>query len=366
MEHSRCARTAILGLAASMLLAGAAVAAPSAGDVRVPSRLVVGTKATPPFSMKSPDGTWTGISFDLWRNIEADLGFTSTIRERKDLQGLLQGVSSGSLDVAIAAVTVTAGREDTLDFSHPYFTTGLGIAIPERQGGFLSAARGILSLNFLRVVGLLALLLFVAGFLAWLFERRRNPDHFGGGARSGLASGFWWAAVTMTTVGYGDKAPATVGGRVVGLIWMFMAIIVISSFTAAIASSLTVSHLETRIGGPDDLVHVAVGTVPATTSARYLEGHHVGFRGFPTVEDALTALAHGEVDAVVYDVPLLKYLSQRDWPGRIRVLPGTFERQDYAVVLPEGSPLREPINRALLRTIQAPEWGDRVADYLGR
>jgi polar amino acid transport system substrate-binding protein len=355
-----------LGLWAALLPLKTASADPPAAGFRFPERLVVGTKVTPPFSMKSPDGAWTGISFDLWHAIEADLGFTSTIVAEPKLQDLFQGVSSGSLDVAIAAVTVTAGREDSLDFSQPYFTTGLGIAVPERHGGFLSVASGLFSWSFLRIVGLLVLLLFAMGFLAWLFERRRNPEQFGGTARSGLASGFWWAAVTMTTVGYGDKAPATVGGRIVGFIWMFMAIIVISSFTAAIASSLTVSHLETPIHGPEDLAHVSVGTVPGTTSARYLERHHIVFHEFPTVEDALTALAGGEVGAVVYDVPLLKYLSRRDWPGRISVLPGTFERQAYAIVLPQGSPLREPLNRALLREIQGSGWEDTVASYLGR
>jgi len=341
-------------------------AAPGVAAPGFPHRLTVGTKATPPFAMKGADGGWTGISFDLWRGIEADLGFTSRIVEKPDLQELFQGVASGSLDVAIAAVTVTAGREDSLDFSQPYFTTGLGIAVPEKHGGFLSMARGLFSWTFLRIVGLLALLLFATGLLAWLFERRKNPEQFGGTVRSGLASGFWWAAVTMTTVGYGDKAPATTGGRVIGLVWMFVAIIVISSFTAAIASSLTVSHLETRIHGPEDLAHVSVGTVPGTTSARYLQRNHVPFREYPAVEDALAALAGGKVEAVVYDVPLLKYLSRRNWPGRIQVLPGTFDRQTYAVVLPQGSPLRESINRALLEIIQGPDWRDTVAGYLGR
>ena len=40
-------------------------------------------------------------------------------------------------------------------------------------------------------------------------------------------SAFWWAAVTMTTVGYGDKTPVTTGGRIVGLVWMFTSVIVI-------------------------------------------------------------------------------------------------------------------------------------------
>ena len=64
----------------------------------------------------------------------------------------------------------------------------------------------------------------------------------------------------MTTVGYGDKAPVTVMGRLIGLIWMFAAIIIISSFTAAIAASLTVSELGSDVENPNDLPNVRVGS----------------------------------------------------------------------------------------------------------
>jgi len=57
----------------------------------------------------------------------------------------------------------------------------------------------------------------------------------------------------MTTVGYGDKAPVTLAGRVVGLLWMPASIILISGFTAAIASALTVGQLDHSISGLDDL-----------------------------------------------------------------------------------------------------------------
>jgi polar amino acid transport system substrate-binding protein len=56
---------------------------------------------------------------------------------------------------------------------------------------------------------------------------------------------------------------------------------------------------------------------------------------------------------------------QADFAGRIRVLPRTFERQDYVLGLPAGSPLREPINRALLDRIHRSEWTRRLEGYLG-
>jgi ABC-type amino acid transport substrate-binding protein len=83
--------------------------------------------------MKQTDGSWDGISIELWRAIANDLNLDFELQER-DLQGLLAGVQDGSLDLAVAALTVTAKREELFDFSHPFHTTGLGIAVPLRGG----------------------------------------------------------------------------------------------------------------------------------------------------------------------------------------------------------------------------------------
>jgi polar amino acid transport system substrate-binding protein len=94
--------------------------------------LIVGTKEVPPFAMKNSEGTWTGVSIDLWRQIAAELKRPFEFRER-DLQGLLDGVADGSLDVAVAALSITTKREEICDFSHPYYVTGLGIAIAPKH-----------------------------------------------------------------------------------------------------------------------------------------------------------------------------------------------------------------------------------------
>ncbi len=327
---------------------------------------VVGTKPAAPFALRTEEGKWTGISIELWRRIAEELELNYEFRET-DLDGLLTGLTDGTLNASVAALTVTADREARIDFTHPFYTTGLAIAVPPREGGgWLRVAERFFSLEFLTVIVSLALLLLICGALVWFFERRRNPEQFGGGFLRGVGAGFWWSAVTMTTVGYGDKAPVTPGGRLVALVWMFVAIIIISSFTAAITSSLTVGTLGSRIEGPQDLARVSVATVPRSTSAAYLENRGIAFGSRNSPEEALRALIAGEVEAVVYDAPLLQYLSRsQDWQGRVHILPGTFARQDYAIGLAPESPLREQINRALLENINSRWWRDLLARYLG-
>jgi len=51
-----------------------------------------------------------------------------------------------------------------------------------------------------------------------------------------LGDGLWWAIVTMTTVGYGDKVPISTGGRLIGILIMFVGVALVSVFTATISS----------------------------------------------------------------------------------------------------------------------------------
>jgi len=233
-----------------------------------PRHWLIGTKEAPPFAMKQSDGTWRGISIELWAGLAERLGVTYEFREY-DLNGLIDAVAAGEVDAGVAALTVTAEREQAFDFTHPFYTTGLAIAAQFGGGGTVALLGRLVSWEFFAAVGLLSLVLFGIGLLVWLLERRANPEQFGGSPAEGIGSGFWWSAVTMTTVGYGDKAPSTFGGRVVGLLWMFASIIIISGFTGAIASSLTVGQLEGAVQGPADLPKVSVGTVTGSTSEAY-------------------------------------------------------------------------------------------------
>lgn len=339
---------------------GIAQPLPSSGKT-----LIVGTKQAPPFAMKRPDGTWYGISIDLWHSIATELRLAYELREF-DLQGLLDGVQNRTLDLAVAALTITSEREKVMDFTHAFYTTGFGIAVPRSQAaGWLSYVRLFVSWRLLQVIAGLLLLLLVVGVVVWLTERKKNPQQFGGGIK-GIWSGFWWAAVTMTTVGYGDKAPQTVGGRVLALVWMFAGLMIISSFIAAITTALTVSQLTSAINGPDDLARAMVATVPGSTSESYLRQQHMALKRYSTPLEALQAVAHGEVDAMVYDAPLLRYLSNTEMQGKVEVLPITFDEQSYGIALPSGSPLRETIDHVLLAKIRQPEWQDILYRYLGR
>jgi polar amino acid transport system substrate-binding protein len=211
------------------------------------------------------------------------------------------------------------------------------------ENPWFTVVRRFISVAFLKVIASLTLVLLGVGVLVWWFEHKKNPQQFNGSTARGIGSGFWWSAVTMTTVGYGDKAPVTLAGRILGLIWMFVAIIIISSFTAAITSSLTVTQLESAIKGPEDLPKVTVGTMANSTSESYLKQIQISFRSFGSPQEGLAALQAGKIQALVYDAPILRYYIHQNYVGSLEVLPYRLQRQEYGIALQPNSPLREQI-----------------------
>jgi ABC-type amino acid transport substrate-binding protein len=157
----------------------------------------------------------------------------------------------------------------------------------------------------------------------------------------------------------------TLAGRIIGLVWMFASILLISGFTAAIASSLTLGELDQAIHGVDDLRRKRVLTLENSTSAAYLEDELIRYRSAPDLDNALGDLDAGRADAVVYDAPILRYLVNEHHASSLRVLPTVLARQEYGIGLPPGSPLREQINRQILEITRTPEWTRMLEAYLG-
>ncbi|HET9033187.1 MAG TPA: transporter substrate-binding domain-containing protein [Dokdonella sp.] len=326
--------------------------------------LRVGVKLAPPFVMQN-DGQYDGLAVDLWEEAARANGWTWEY-EQYELDDLLDAVSAHKVDVGLGAITATAERERRMDFAHPIISSGLGVAVRSNQrSGWLAVLQAFLSPAFLKIIGVLILLLFSVGLLAWLFERKANPDQFGGHHRQGIFAGFWWAMVTMTTVGYGDLAPRSVGGRVVGMVWMLAALMIVSFFTASITSALTVGQLSHRISSADDLASAKIASIAATTSGDWLDRRNIEYEKAADLDAALTDLAKGRVDVVVYDAPLLRWEIRSRYRNSLRILPLLLERQDYAFALPEMSSLREPLDASLLQAINSPDWNARVAEYLG-
>lgn len=338
--------------------AEAQVSAIEAGHV-----MVVGTKVAPPFAMKSEDGSWSGISIELWRRIAADLHLDYRFEE-VSLDELVRGTAAHRLDAAIAAITVTAGRAEIVDFTQPYYSTGLGITVSKVSiFNWLNLISSLFSVRLLEMLLLLVVAAIVVGLIVWLVERR-HTEHFSGGVKDGFGSSLLWSARTLTQA-MPEKGPTTLPGRIIAVVWLAIAVTSIAVFTAGLTTHFTTQQLEGYVRGIQDLHSVRVGAVVDSSSLEYLRAERIRFRIFPDAERGLRAVKDGSIDAFVYDKPLMSWLVQTRYADSLQVLDAVFDQQNYAIALPAGSPLRTPLERAMLRVVGTQWWKDMTSGYLG-
>ncbi len=335
-----------------------------------PQTLKILTKRIEPF-VSYKDRKFSGFSIDLWQLIAERQGWKYEFKLEPTLAALLFDMKEGRADAAIAAVTITAEREQYIDFSHPYFRSGLAILTASESASATSQVLGVLLSMFLSKTfawaGIILLVtLLIASHIIWLLERRNNPQ-FAKSYIPGLWDSFWWALVTITTVGYGDKAPKAIFGRLFAMFWMIVGYFMFAYFTASVTSSVTVRELRGAINGPGDLGGHKVAVIEKSTSAKYMRQFAAGATliNVDRIEQAYHMLDNGTIEAIVHDAPVLLYHAAQQGPGRTRIAGPVFHEEDYGIVLPEGSKLREPVSRAILRLMENGDYARLYAKWFG-
>ncbi|CAH3191318.1 unnamed protein product, partial [Porites evermanni] len=199
-------------------------------------------------------------------------------------------------------------------YRNKYITKYLGayayINIVESPGvAFLAASRppGGAAMNMvmavLQTVPLIVLsacMAFMSGFIVWFLDSKFNPEEFPPSFLKGVGEGFWWSYISMTTVGYGDRAPNSIIGRIFGIMWTLTGLVIISILIGAIASSLTSVTVERDV----ILYGTEVGALRGSAEYRLGVLHNAKVntkRQYSNVDDIRMALEDGEIQGALID-----------------------------------------------------------------
>ncbi len=354
-------------VAAGLELSDVVVSLDSVDDEPI-GRLNVVTRVSPPY-VTYDDNRFDGFAIDVWEAVALRLGADFEIEAVNSSVKLVDEVVRGEADVGVAATGITVDREERVNFSHPFIESGLQIMVADADDGILGGTFGailrrIFSRDFLAIVLFLFGAIAVAAHIVWFTERGKNSD-FPREYRAGIWEAFWWAAVTATTVGYGDRTPKGRTGRVVGLIWMFSGLFLIAYVTAGIASALTLEEIENSIESVDDLRNHQVGVPTESEASAQLDRLGVAASGFPTAQEAYDALRRGDVDAVVHDAAILRNEVITDPSGGVRLVGSPFDPQQYGFVVEAEDPIRERVNRALLDVVESGDYDQIYERWFG-
>jgi len=305
-----------------------------------------------PFVIKQ-GSSFTGFSADLWDALAKRLNLDYEWVEVNSVDEMRQRVHEGKVDFAVGRIVITADGEKSMDYSVTIMQSGLQILVGEERQGFLkNTLTGIFHPELLQVMGVGVLVLLIMAHIIWLVERNGNeaiPKAY----LPGIWESMWYALSTVATLEYGAaEKPRSILKRIVAMVMVVLGIVLIAQFTAAITASLTVQQLGGTINGPGDLSGHKVATVSLTTAAKYLDNHGIGYEGVSRITEAYPLLESGQVDAIVFDAPVLEYYAANQANGKMRVVGPVFNTQFYAFALQEGSPMRKTINQALLTMME--------------
>ncbi|XP_076672091.1 glutamate receptor ionotropic, kainate 2 isoform X4 [Andrena cerasifolii] len=350
--------------------------------------LVVMTREEKPYVMVKEDKNLTGnarfegFCIDLLKWIAGQVGFQYAIRlvpdhmygvydpETKEWNGIVRELMEKRADLAVASMTINYARESVIDFTKPFMNLGIGILFkvpssqPTRLFSFMNPLAVEIWLYVLAAYMLVSFTLFVMARFSpyeWnnphpcLAESDVVENQFS------VSNSFWFITGTFLRQGSGLNPKAT-STRIVGGIWWFFTLIIISSYTANLAAFLTVERMITPIENAADLAEqteISYGTLEGGSTMTFFRDSKIGIyqkmwrfmeSKSPAVfvksyEDGVKRVLEGDY-AFLMESTMLDYAVQRDC--NLTQIGGLLDSKGYGIATPKGSPWRDKISLAIL------------------
>ena len=336
-----------------------ALACVSSGVSVHAGQMRVGISGSPPFVIK--DGShYSGISVDIWDRVAEDNDISYKLIEQPTPKAGIEAVDDGSIDLLVGPISITSRRLAIpgIDFTQPYFLSKEGIVLPLKTPSIFSRLQVFFGWAVISSVLVLIAVLLAVGSLIWIAEREKNSAQFPRDWLPGISSGMWFALVTLTTVGYGDKAPITRTGRSITGAWMVISLIAVSSLTASLASAFTLflsGATETAINTPQQLSGRRVAVVEGTDGMELAENRDMRVVPAPSLDSAIELVLSQKADAFIFDRHSIRYHLKQNPDLAVRLAPFTLSDETYGFVLKPTSPLRTPMGVSILKLQQSGE-----------
>ncbi|XP_029129834.1 glutamate receptor 3.6 isoform X2 [Cajanus cajan] len=265
---------------------------------------------------------------------------------------LLHLMTNGAFDAVVGDITITTNRAKIVDFTQPYVESGLVVVAPIKK--LKSSAWAFLT-PFAPIMWFVTGMFFlVVGAVVWILERRINDD-FRGPARRQLVTIIWFSFSTLYFA-QREKTVSTLG-RFVLIIWLFVVLILNSSYTASLTSILTVEQLSSPVKGIESLVtsNERIGFQRDAFSENYLtdelnihKSRLVPLTSISEYEKALKdGPASGGVAAIIDERPYMElFLSTR---CEFSIIGREFTKNGWGFAFPKDSPLAIDMSTAILK-----------------
>uniref|UniRef100_A0A8C9VML5 Glutamate receptor n=1 Tax=Scleropages formosus TaxID=113540 RepID=A0A8C9VML5_SCLFO len=331
---------------------------------------------------------YEGYCVDLAAEIAKHCGFKYQLKivgdgkygardaETKIWNGMVGELVYGKADIAVAPLTITLVREEVIDFSKPFMSLGISIMIKKPQKSkpgvfsFLDPlAYEIWMCIVFAYIGVSVVLFLVSRFSPYEWHTEEYEDGQIQTSEStnefGIFNSLWFSLGAFMRQGC-DISPRSLSGRIVGGVWWFFTLIIISSYTANLAAFLTVERMVSPIESAEDLAkqtEIAYGTLDSGSTKEffrrskialfdkmwtYMKSAEPSVFVKTTAEGVLRVRKSKGKYAYLLESTMNEYIEQRK-PCDTMKVGGNLDSKGYGIATPKGSSLRTPVNLAVLK-----------------
>nr|XP_033812399.1 glutamate receptor ionotropic, kainate 3 [Geotrypetes seraphini] len=361
---------------------------PNVSDSLMNRSLIVTTVLEEPYVMLrksdkplSGSDRFEGYCIDLLKELERILGFTYEIRlvedgkygaqdEKGQWNGMIRELIDHKADLAVAPLTITHLREKAIDFSKPFMTLGIGILYRKPNGtnpgvfSFLNPlSPDIWMYILLAYLGVSCVLFVIARFspYEWYDAHPCNPGSDIVENSFTLLNSFWFAVGALMQQG-SELMPKALSTRIIGGIWWFFTLIIISSYTANLAAFLTVERMESPIDSADDLAKqtkTEYGTILNGATMSFFKKSKISTfeKMWAFMSSKPSAIVKNKEEgiqrvltadyALLMESTTIEYIIQRNC--NLTQIGGLIDSKGYGIGTPMGSPYRDRITLAILQ-----------------
>uniref|UniRef100_A0A8D0AD31 Glutamate receptor n=1 Tax=Sander lucioperca TaxID=283035 RepID=A0A8D0AD31_SANLU len=354
--------------------------------------LVITTILDEPYVMlkksdKALDGNdrFEGFCIDLLKELANVLGFTYEIRlvpdgrygsqdDKGQWNGMIRELIEHVTDLAVAPLTITYMREKVIDFSKPFMSMGISIVYRKpnaTNNGFFSFLNpmtpDIWVYILLAYLGVSCVLFVTARFspYEWYDAHPCNPGSDVVENNFTLLNSFWFGVGSLMQQG-SELMPKALSTRIIGGIWWFFTLIIISSYTANLAAFLTVERMDSPVDSADDIAKqtkIEYGVVKDGATMSFFKKSKVStfekmwafMSSKPStslvksIEDGIQRVLKSDY-ALIMESTTIDYITRRNC--NLTQVGGIIDSKGYGIGTPLGSPYRDKITIAILSILE--------------
>ncbi|XP_031266788.1 glutamate receptor 2.7-like [Pistacia vera] len=319
--------------------------------IGVPGRTAFDKFVSVKFNSNPQENKYDGFCIQLFYEILNVLDYAlpyEFIPYNGTYDDLVYHVYNKTYDAIVGDVTILANRTKLVEFTQPYSESGLSMIVPVKTEESAWMFLKPFTWEMWTVTGAI---LFYTMLVIWFLEHQQNPE-FGGPWRNQIATALWFIFSSLFFA-HSERVSSNLT-RLVVIVWLFVVLILNSSYTASLSSMLTVRRLKPNVTDIEWLkrTNAKVGCDPDSFVMKYLE-NVLEFKP----ENILTVdreykyqeeLKSNVIAAAFLEIPYAKVFTS-EYCNQFSAITPSYRFGGLGFVFPRGSPIAADFSEAILK-----------------